>query len=304
MNSAPHPQPAVGSLQTGARLALIGLLVNVAFAIIKIVGGVFGHAYVLIADGIESALDVAGSIVIWGGLRFAARPPDETHPYGHGKAEPLTAILVAGIVLIAAIALAAQSAYTMFSPHPKPASFTLLILLMVVVVKETLFRYVIRFGRSAESIAIEADAWRHRADVFSSIAAFIGISIALVGGEKWRGADNWAAIFVCLVIATVGIRLLRPALYDILDTAPRGEIVDRVREAASSVKGVVRIDKSLVRKMGLSFYVDLHVEVDGDIPVREGHHIAHEVKRAIQKSDPRIADVLVHIEPAKEPKSP
>jgi cation diffusion facilitator family transporter len=304
MNSAPHPQPTVGSLQTGARLALIGLLVNVAFAIIKIVGGVFGHAYVLIADGIESALDVAGSIVIWGGLRFAARPPDETHPYGHGKAEPLTAILVAGIVLIAAIALAAQSAYTMFSPHPKPASFTLLILLMVVVVKETLFRYVIRFGRSAESIAIEADAWRHRADVFSSIAAFIGISIALVGGEKWRGADNWAAIFVCLVIATIGIRLLRPALYDILDTAPRGEIVDRVREAASSVRGVVRIDKSLVRKMGLSFYVDLHVEVDGDIPVREGHHIAHEVKRAIQKSDPRIADVLVHIEPAKEPKSP
>jgi cation diffusion facilitator family transporter len=304
MNSAPHPQPATSNLQTGARLALIGLFVNVAFAIIKISGGIWGHAYALIADGIESALDVAGSIVIWGGLRFASRPPDETHPYGHGKAEPLTAILVAGIVLIAAITLAAESAYTMFSPHSKPAPLTLLILVLVVVVKEALFRYVIRFGRSAESIAIEADAWRHRADVFSSIAAFIGISIALIGGERWRSADNWAAIFVCLVIASVGVRLLRPALYDILDTAPRGEILDRVRDAAASVKGVVRIDKSLVRKMGLSFYVDLHVEVDGDIPVREGHHIAHEVKRAIQKSDPRIDDVLVHIEPAKEPKFP
>ena len=294
-----HPHASANNLQTGARLALIGLVVNIAFAIIKIMGGVFGNAYALIADGMESVLDVAGSIVIWGGLRFAARPPDATHPYGHGKAEPLTAIFVACIVLLAAIALAAESAHTMFLPHSKPASFTLLILLMVVIVKETLFRYVVRFGRSVGSIAVEADAWRHRADVLTSIAAFVGISIALIGGDKWRGADNWAAIFVCLVIASVGVRLLRPALYDILDTAPRGAIVDRVRESAASVPGVVRIDKSFVRKMGLSFYVDLHVEVDGNISVREGHHIAHEVKRAIQESDPRIADVLVHIEPAK-----
>src|SRR5437660_11588859 len=226
MNSASHPQPSVGSLQTGARLALVGLIVNIAFAIIKILGGVFGNAYALIADGMESVLDVAGSIVIWGGLRFAARPPDETHPYGHGKAEPLTAIFVACSVLIAAIGLAIESARTMFLPHSKPASFTLLILLMVVVVKETLFRYVIRFGRSVESLAIEADAWRHRADVLSSIAAFVGISIALIGGEKWRSADNWAAIFVCLIIASIGVRLFRPALYEILDTAPAGEIAD------------------------------------------------------------------------------
>ena len=300
MNSASHPQPVAQNLQTGVRLALIGLAVNIAFAIIKIVGGILGNAYALIADGMESALDVAGSIVVWGGLRFAARPPDATHPYGHGKAEPLTAIFVASIVLLAAIAIAIESARTMFLPHSKLAASTLLILLSVVVVKETLFRYVVRFGRSVESMAIEADAWRHRADAVSSIAAFIGISIALIGGEKWRSADNWAAIFVCFVIGSIGVRLLRPALYEILDTAPRGDIVERVRKLAASVSGVVRIDKSFVRKMGLSFYVDLHVEVDGDISVREGHHIAHAVKRAIQKSDPRIADVLVHIEPAKE----
>src|SRR5947207_2027257 len=299
MDSASHPQPVTGSLQTGARLALIGLVVNVAFAIVKILGGIFGNAYALIADGMESVLDVAGSIVIWGGLRFAARPPDATHPYGQGKAEPLTAVFVACSVLLAAVALAVESAHTMFLPHSKPASFTLLILLTVVVVKETLFRYVLRFGRSVESMAIEADAWRHRADVLSSIAAFVGISIALIGGEKWRSADNWAAIFVCFVIGGIGVRLLRPALYEILDTAPRGEIVNQVRASAASVPGVVQIDKSFVRKMGLSFYVDLHVEVDGNISVREGHDIAHEVKRAIQKGDPRIADVLVHIEPAK-----
>jgi cation diffusion facilitator family transporter len=300
MNSAPHPQPVTGSLQTGARLALIGLVVNIVFAILKIAGGIFGNAYALIADGMESALDVAGSLVIWGGLRFAARPPDATHPYGHGKAEPLTAIFVACVVLLAAVGIAIESARTMFLPHDKPAAITLVILLSVVVVKESLFRYVIRFGRAVESMAIEADAWRHRADVLSSIAAFIGISIALIGGEKWRSADNWAAIFVCFVIGSIGVRLLRPAIYEILDTAPRGEIVNRVRASAASVKGVAQIDKSFVRKMGLSFYVDLHVEVDGDISVREGHHIAHAVKRAIQESDPRIADVLVHIEPAEE----
>ncbi len=297
MSSAPHPQASASNLQTGARLALIGMIVNVAFAIIKISAGVFGNSYALIADGIESALDVAGSIVIWGGLRFAARPPDETHPYGHGKAEPLTAIFVALGVLAAALFLAVQSTRTLFLPHHAPAPFTLAVLLIVVIVKETLFRYVVRFGRSISSIAVEADAWRHRADVLTSVAAFIGISIALIGGEKWQSADHWAAIFVCLVIATVGMRLLGPALYDILDTAPRGEIVDLVRKAAASVPNVAEIDKCLVRKMGLDFYVDLHVKVDGEISVREGHRIAHEVKRAIKESDPRIADVLVHIEP-------
>jgi cation diffusion facilitator family transporter len=298
MNSASHLPASATNLQMGARLALIGLIVNVVFAVIKISGGIFGNAYALIADGIESALDVAGSIVIWGGLRFAARPPDATHPYGHGKAEPLTVIFVACGVLIAAIGLAIESTRTMFLPHSAPMTFTLVVLLAVVLVKETLFRYVLRFGRSIESLAVEADAWRHRADVITSVAAFIGISIALIGGDKWRSADNWAAIFVCLVIATIGVRLLRPALYEILDTAPPGRIVDNVRNAAASVPGVVEIDKCFVRKMGLDFYVDLHVGVRGDIPVREGHDIAHDVKRAIRESDPRIADVLVHIEPA------
>src|SRR5882762_4678644 len=202
MNAHSTAASAASNLQAGARLALVGLAVNVAFAFIKIAAGVFGNAYALIADGIESALDAAGSIVIWGGLRFAARPPDATHPYGHGKAEPLTAIFVALGVLAAAVLLAVQSTRTISLPHRAPAPFTLAVLLTVVAVKETLFRYVVRFGRSIESIAVEADAWRHRADVITSLAAFIGISIALIGGEKWRSADNWAAIFVCLVIAT------------------------------------------------------------------------------------------------------
>jgi cation diffusion facilitator family transporter len=299
MNSASHPQPVVSNLQTGARVALFGMIVNLIFAAAKILGGILGNAYVLIADGIESALDIAGSLVIWGGLKFAARPPDETHPYGHGKAEPVAAVIVALGVLAAAVGLAIESVREILTPHHGPAPFTLAILIVVIVVKEILFRYVNRIGRHVESTAVQTDAWHHRSDALTSTAAFIGISVALIGGEGWQSADDWAALFACAVIAANGIRLLRPAFFEIMDTAPRGEIVDLVAKAAVSVPGVIAIDKNIVRKMGLSFYVDLHVKVDGNISVREGHHIAHEVKRAIQESDPRIADVLIHIEPAK-----
>jgi cation diffusion facilitator family transporter len=296
MNS--HPQASVQNLQTGRRVALLGMVINVVLASVKIFAGVIGNAYVLIADGIESALDVGGSLVIWSGLTFAARPPDKTHPYGHGKAEPVAAIVVAVGVLAAALGLAIQSVRELFLPHHAPKPFTLAVLIVVVIVKEILYRKIIRFGRDVESTAVQTDAWHHRTDAMTSIAAFIGISVALIGGERFQSADDWAALFACALIAANGYRLLKPALYEIMDTAPSGAVVDLVREAAAAVPGVARIDKSLVRKMGLSFYVDLHVEVDGKISVREGHHIAHEVKRAIQQSDPRIADVLVHIEPA------
>lgn len=299
MNAASQPQPVASNLQTGARIALLGLVINIALATIKIVAGFLGNAYVLIADGIESALDVGGSVVIWGALKFAARPPDATHPYGHGKAEPFAAIVVSVLVLAAALGLAISSIRELFLPRHAPAPFTLIVLVLAIVIKEILYRYVVRIGRNAESTAIQTDAWHHRTDAMTSVAAFIGISVALIGGEPWQSADDWAALFACALIGVNGYRILRPALFEILDTAPSGEVLDRVRQAAASVKGVVRIDKSIVRKMGLSFYVDLHVEVDGDIPVRAGHHIAHEVKRAIQASDPRIADVLVHVEPAQ-----
>jgi cation diffusion facilitator family transporter len=299
MTSALHPQASANNLQTGARIALFGMIVNLIFAAAKILGGLIGNAYVLIADGMESALDIAGSLVIWGGLKFAARPPDKTHPYGHGKAEPVAAAVVAFGVLAAAGGLAIESVREIRVPHHGPAPFTLGILIVVIVVKEVLFRYANRIGRDAESTAVQTDAWHHRSDALTSAAAFVGISVALIGGSRWQSADDWAALFACAVIAANGLRLLRPALYEIMDTAPRGKIVDLVRSAAASVPGVVEIDKNLVRKMGLSFYVDLHVKVDGDISVREGHHIAHAVKRAIQQSDPHIADVLVHIEPAQ-----
>src|SRR6266481_1741005 len=285
--------------RAGARVALLGLVINVVLASVKIVAGVVGHAYVLIADGMESALDVGGSIVIWGGLTVAARPPDRTHPYGHGKAEPIAAIIVAVAVVAAAVGLAIQSVREIFLPHHAPAPWTLAVLLVTVMIKESLYRYAIRFGRKVESTAVKTDAWHHRMDALTSVAAFIGISVALIGGKKWQRADDWAALVACSLIAANGIRLARPAFYEIMDTAPGGKIVRSIRAVASSVPGVVEVEKCRARKMGLDYYVDLHVGVDGNISVHEGHQIAHRVKAAIQQSDSRVADVLVHIEPAR-----
>jgi cation diffusion facilitator family transporter len=287
------------NLQTAARVTLLGLVINVALASAKIIAGFLGHAYVLIADGIESALDVGGSIVIWGGLTLAARPPDTSHPYGHGKAEPIAAIVVALGVLTAALVIAIQSVREIFLPHHAPAPWTLAVLIVAVIIKETLFRYVIRFGRKLESTAVKTDAWHHRIDAMTSIAAFIGISIALIGGKPWQSADDWAALVACGLIGANGYRLMRPALFEIMDTAPRGKFIKSIREVARSVPGVIELEKCRARKMGLDFYIDLHVGVDGNMSVHEGHEIAHRVKSAIQQSDPRVADVLVHIEPAK-----
>ena len=291
------------NLEAGMKLALLGIGINAVLAAVKLLAGYFGHAYALIADGIESSLDIAGSFIIWGGLKLAAKPPDADHPYGHGKAEPMASIIVACTVLLAAAGLAAQSVKEILTPHHAPAPFTLIILVAVVIIKESLYRLVMWRGEKTGSTAIKTDAGHHRADVVTSIAAFIGISIALIGvkyfGKGWVQADDWAALFACALIAYNGIALLKPGLSEIMDTAPPKGVEDDIRRAAASVAGVENIERCRIRKMGVEFYVDLHVWVDGSIPVSEGHRIAHAVKDVVKQSNPAVADVLVHVEPRR-----
>jgi cation diffusion facilitator family transporter len=295
---SPHPDRLRLRLASGVRLALVGVLLNTFLAVTKIAAGIFGHSYALIADGVESTLDIFGSLVIWGGLQIAARPPDESHPYGHGKAEALATIVVALVVLAAAAGLAVQSIREILTPHHAPAPFTLAVLILVVICKELLFRKVIAAGSEIGSTAVKADAWHHRADAITSVAAFVGISIALAGGPGYESAEDWAALIACGIIAYNGVRLLTPAVQDVMDTAPPSELAEQVREIATAVPGVVGLEQCRTRKMGLEYYVDLHVEVDGEITVREGHLIAHDVKDAVVAAIPAVADVLVHVEPA------
>jgi cation diffusion facilitator family transporter len=224
--------------------------------------------------------------------------PNKRFPYGYGKAEPLAGLAIAAGLIIVAAVLAVESIHEISSPHQTPAGYTLIILVIVVAVKEVLFRWLVRTGREIESRAIENDAWHHRSDAITSIAAFVGISIALWGGPGYEAADDWAALAACGIIAFNGVMLLRNALADVLDAAPTGETLNQIREIAGGVLGVSGIDDCRARKSGLGWLVDIHVEVDGDLPVREGHRIAHDVKDSLLGANLGVLDALVHIEPS------
>lgn len=281
----------------GIRSALIGIAVNLFLALFKGAAGFLGNSYALIADAIESASDVVSSLIVVSGLRIAAKPRDEDHPYGHGKAEPIAAMVVALSLFGAAVTIVVQSIHEIITPHHAPEPFTLIVLVVVVAVKESLFRFVFRVSEDVQSTAVRTDAWHHRSDAITSAAAFIGIAAALIGGSGWESADDWAALFASVIIMVNAYGLFRPALDEVMDAAPDPEVERHVRTTALAVPGVLGLDKCFVRKMGLEYFVDLHVVVNGGQTVREGHLIGHNVKDAVMASDTRIADVLIHIEP-------
>ena len=279
------------------RWAALGVGVNVALTLGKFVAGVLGHSYALIADAIESMIDILGSLVIWSGLKYGSRPADEDHPYGHGKAEALAALAVACMLFAAALAIAIEAVREIITPHHAPAPFTLLVLVGVVLIKETMFRVVRGVARRAGSTAIEVDAWHHRADAITSAIAFVGISVALIGGPGWEPADDWAALAAAGIIFFNAVKLFRAPFNELLD-AEATEIIGPARGVALEVPGVRGIEKVRARQSGTRFYLDLHVEVDPALPVVEGHAIGGRVRAAVRERLPRVADVLIHIEPA------
>jgi cation diffusion facilitator family transporter len=291
----PGSEPA--RTQRSVRATVVGLCVNAVLACVKLIAGILGHSYALVADAIESWADIASSIIVWRGVVIAGRPADTEHPYGHGRAETLAAAAVAVLLLGAATLIFGQSVKEILTPHHGPAAFTLYVLLGVVFVKEMLFRFVVRVGEEVDSHAVRADAWHHRSDAITSAAAALGISIALIGGEPYKSADDIAAAFASWIIAFNGWRLLRPAVGEFMDAAPAGDLVERATAIARSVPGVEGVEKCLARKLGYGYLLDMHVEVDGNATVRAAHELAHAVKDAIREAIPRVTDVTIHIEP-------
>ena len=289
------------AVDRGTKSSLIGILVNLGLALTKCIAGLIGHSFALVADGLESAADVISGVVVLFGLKLSVKPPDADHPYGHGKAEPIAAIVVGGSLLGAAGTIIYESLHQIRTPHPLPKPYTLVVLAGVLIVKELMFRYVGQVGDSIASTAVRSDAWHHRSDAITSAFAFCGISIALVGGPGWEAADDWAALCAGLVIIYNALKQTKPALLELTDSAPEDPNVEsRVRAIAASQTGVIGLDKCHARKMGLSYYVDLHIIVSGQLTVREGHRIAHSVEDAILKSLPQVSEVLVHVEPEEE----
>lgn len=284
-------------VQTAIRTTIISMIVNAVLAAVKIVVGIIGHSFALIADGIESLNDLVSSGVVLLSLRVSAIPPDEDHPYGHGKAEQLGALFSALSLLAAGGAIVFQSSRNLVDRHTPPSWFTLPVLVLVIVVKEVLSRYALTKSTETTSAALKGDAWHHRSDAITSAAAFVGITVALAGGEGYEKADDFAALLGCAVIGYNGIKLLRNALHENLEGAPPAALQAEVRTLAGTVPGVREIEKLRMKKIGLGYFMDIHVQVDGTLTVDEGHRIGHEVQRTLQESTLGISDVVVHIEP-------
>jgi cation diffusion facilitator family transporter len=284
------------STRTPETAALAGLLVNAALAAIKLVAGLVGHSYALVADAVESMADILGSVVIWGALRYGGRPADEGHPFGHGKAEALAALAVACLIIVAGIGIAIKAVDEIVTPHLAPAPFTLFVLIGVVGVKEALYQMARRAAHRSESSAGLADAWHHRSDAITSIFAFIGISVALLGGPAWAVADDWAALLASGVIVTNGALLMRQPYAELLDRAAPS-VAERCSRLAMDVPGIEAIEQVHARKTGRTYRVIMHAEVAPSMTVRDAHTLTGRVKAAVRSTLPRVESLLIHVEP-------
>jgi cation diffusion facilitator family transporter len=279
------------------KITYLSIVGNTLLAILKAITGVFGNSYALIADAIESTSDIFSSFLLLVGIKYASRPADKNHPYGHGRAEPLITFMIVGFLVCSAVIIAYQSIKHITTPHALPKPFTLAVLAFIILVKELLYRIVKKKGEQTHSTAIKADAWHHRSDAITSLAAFIGISIALYFGKGYEAADDWAALFASGIILYNSYLIFRPALGEIMDEHLYDELIESIRDLSKKVDGVLDTEKCFIRKTGMNYHVDLHIVVNAEISVKEGHLIAHQLKDYLKTELTQLADVLIHVEP-------
>lgn len=285
------------NIQKAIKTSYLSIAGNALLAIVKGITGIFGNSYALIADAIESITDVFSSLLVLLGLKYSSKPPDENHPYGHGKAEPLITFAVVGFLVISATVIAYESIEHIKTPHSIPESYTLVVLAVIIIIKEIFYRFVSNKSKETQSTSLKADAWHHRSDAITSLMAFIGISFAIYMGEGYENADDWAALLASGFILYNAYLILRPALGEVMDEHVYDEMIASIRTLSHEVPGVIETEKCFVRKAGMTFLVDLHITVDGTKTVKEGHEIAHDVKDLLLKEIPEIVNVLIHVEP-------
>lgn len=283
--------------ETAVRATYFSIIGNTALALIKGAAGLLGNSYALVADAIESTTDIFASFLVLLGLKYASRPADANHPYGHGRIEPLVTFLVVGFLMTSATIIAYESIQNISTPHALPKAWTLLVLGGIIVWKEVSYRLVMKKALETNSSSLKADAWHHRSDAITSVAAFGGISVALFMGPGYEAADDWAALFAAGLIFYNSYHIFRPALGEILDENTHEDLVAEIRRVAQTVAGVRGTEKCFVRKAGMQYHVDLHATVSGDLTVRRGHEIAHQLQDTLRHELPQLANVLIHIEP-------
>lgn len=283
--------------QTAVNATYFSIIGNIVLAIIKGLAGFFGNSYALIADAIESTTDIFASFLVLFGIKYSNKPADDNHPYGHGRAEPLITFLVVGFLITSATIIAHESINNIGNSHKLPKSWTLLVLGAIIIWKEYSFRLVMKRSVESNSSSLKADAWHHRSDAITSIAAFIGISIALIFGKGYESADDWAALFAAGFIFYNSYLIFRPALGEIMDENLYHDLIAEIRLVSLQVVGVVNTEKCFIRKAGMKYHVDLHAIVNSEISVKEGHEISHLLKDTLRLRIPELGHVLIHIEP-------
>jgi cation diffusion facilitator family transporter len=283
--------------KTAEKTALFSIVGNLLLAIIKGLAGVLGHSYALIADAIESTADVISSLLVYVGLRYSTKPADEDHPYGHGRIEAIITFLVVIFLMASAFIIAHDSIQNIRTPHALPEPFTLWILGGIILWKEGSYRFVLHRSKITNSSSLAADAWHHRSDAITSIAAFIGIAIARMLGPGFESADDWAALFACGFIVYNGYLIFRPAWSELMDEHRYDALVVEIKKSALQVEGILDTEKCWVRKAGMHYHVELHACVDGTISVKEGHDHSHALKSHLQENFPELGHIIIHIEP-------
>ena len=283
--------------QTAIKATYFSIIGNASLALLKGFSGFFGNSYALIADSIESTADIFASILVLFGLKYANRPADKNHPYGHGRAEPLITFLVVGFLITSATIIAYESIKNIQTPHELPKTWTLFVIAPMIIWKEISFRLVMKKAKETNSSSLKADAWHHRSDAITSVAAFIGISVALFFGKGYETADDWAALFASGFIFHNSYLIFRPALGEIMDEHLYDDLEEEIRRVSLTVEGIIGTEKCFIRKAGMKFHVDLHAIVDATISVREGHDLAHKLKNQLRANNPELGHVLIHIEP-------
>jgi cation diffusion facilitator family transporter len=285
-------------MQSGQRVALGGMIASGVLAILKITIGLIGHSTAVVADGFESASDVIASGFVLLGLTLAAKPADENHPYGHGRVEILTGLLI-GLVLTAGGAVISYGALTgLGKPHAALASFVLWPLAISAVTKAALAGVKFTYGRKLKSAALVADAWNDSMDILSAIIAMVAVSLTLYDPVRFSDADHWGGVIVGLIVVLIGMRVAHETAMQLMDTMPDEPLLGEVRREALKVEGVLGVEKCFARKTGMRYHVDLHLEVDPNMTVRQSHYLAHQVQERIVARLDWVAGVLVHVEPA------
>ncbi len=298
-NTPPAPSSSRPLYREATRAAALGLTVNLALGTVKLAGGLIGNSFALVADAVNSLGDSVSSVVVLFALRVAQRPADAEHPYGHTRAEAVAATNVALLIIVSALLVAWQAVVRLPEFHPLPPVWTLWIAAANVLIKEGLFHYKVRLGRRIGSSALVANAWDHRSDALCSLAVLAGLGAVRWGGTALIWADEAAALVVAAGIVFSAVRLFRQSASELMDPQADDELVRQIERTASAVPGVLAVETLWVRKSGLEYFGDIHIEVDPRLTVEDGHRISHRVKSRLLADFATLRDVLVHLEPGR-----